>query len=376
MDLEFQTILYDGSAFLESALPAIPKSTAVYRIFDLHDQLIVLNKTSNLSHRLERFFGPHSERVRDLDLRQITSRIEFVRTFSPFETAYALYLERRKHFPGTYRRMKTFRYFTLLKINRKQRFPLVYASRQIKAGVDYFGPFTTRGQFARMKTALERTFKLRPCQFNIRGNDPHPDCLYFQMHTCSRPCNGDIDRAGYLEDVLRAMAFLQGRDDAIRQPWVEEMTRLAADMKFEEAETIKKKVERLQRARQEQQSLKDAFSDLQSFNFVIVLPSDTSSQVKIVIVRGGAIVAFRTHETATLRETLQSELSHSFDSNLPAPNREWLYDEFCLVCTFMVKSLQSVQFIRYEGNAEDTAVAIEKRMKRTNARRPPSIRSE
>jgi len=376
MDLEFQTILYDGSAFLESALPAIPKSTAVYRIFDLHGQLIVLNKTSNLSHRLERFFGPHSERVRDLDLRQITSRIEFVRTFSPFETAYALYLERRKHFPGTYRRMKTFRYFTLLKINRKQRFPRVYASRQIKAGVDYFGPFTTRGQFARMKTALERTFKLRPCQFNIRGNDPHPDCLYFQMHTCSRPCNGDIDRAGYLEDVLRAMAFLQGRDDAIRQPWVEEMTRLAADMKFEEAETIKKKVERLQRARQEQQSLKDAFSDLQSFNFVIVLPSDTSSQVKIVIVRGGAIVAFRTHETATLRETLQSELSHSFDNNLPAPNREWLYDEFCLVCTFMVKSLQSVQFIRYEGNAEDTAVAIEKRMKRTNARRPPSIRSE
>jgi excinuclease UvrABC nuclease subunit len=56
MDLEFQTILYDGATFIEAALPAIPKSTAVYRIFDLHGQLIVLDKTSNLAHRLERFF--------------------------------------------------------------------------------------------------------------------------------------------------------------------------------------------------------------------------------------------------------------------------------------------------------------------------------
>src|SRR4249920_941661 len=108
MDLEFQTIPYDRAAFLEAALPSVPKNTAVYKIFDRHGQLIVLNKTSNLAHRLERFFGPHSERVKDLDLRNITSRIEFLRTCSPFETAYALYLERRRQFPKSYRRMKTF----------------------------------------------------------------------------------------------------------------------------------------------------------------------------------------------------------------------------------------------------------------------------
>ena len=106
--------------------------------------------------------------------------------------------------------MRTFRLFTLMKMNRKQRFPRIYASKQIKSGVDYFGPFVTRGQFTRLKTALERTFKLRPCLYNIRGNDPHPDCLYFQMHTCSRPCNNDIDRGGYLADVDAAIAFIQG----------------------------------------------------------------------------------------------------------------------------------------------------------------------
>jgi excinuclease UvrABC nuclease subunit len=225
-----------------------------------------------------------------------------------------------------------------------------------------------------MKTALERTFKLRPCPFNIRGNDPRPDCLYFQMHTCSRPCNNDIDRPQYLEDVKRAMAFVQGQDDTIRKPWIEEMTRLAADMKFEEAEAIRRKVERLQRTRQELQSMKEAFSDLQSFNFVIVLPSDAASRVKIVIVRGGAIVGFRNHEITSLHTTLSEDLSTRFDAALPALNREWLYDEFCLVCTYMVKSLQSVQFIRHEGNIEDTVAAIAKRVKRSN--KSETIRAE
>jgi len=368
MDLEFQTIAYDGAAFIEAVLPSIPKSTAVYRIFDIHGQLIVLDKTSNLAHRLERFFGPHSERVKDLDLRQITSRIEFSRTYSPFETAYTLYLERRRYFPRSYRRMKTFRYFTLMKINRKQRFPRVYATRQLKAGVDYFGPFATRGQFARMKTALERTFKLRPCPFNIRGNDPHPDCLYFQMHTCSRPCNSDIDRAGYLEDVKRAMKFVQGHDEEVCKPWIDEMSALATDMRFEEAEAIRKKMERVQRARQELHNMKDAFSDLQSFHFVIALPAETTSRVKIVVIRSGAIVAFRNFECDVIHQALSEELAKCFDGEAPALSREWLYDEYCLVCTFMMKSLQSVQFFRYDGSVEQTVTAIEKRLKRSQSR--------
>ena len=48
--------------------------------------------------------------------------------------------------------MPTFRLFTLMKINRKQRFPRIYASREIKAGVDYFG--LVRNDFSK-KPAFE-----------------------------------------------------------------------------------------------------------------------------------------------------------------------------------------------------------------------------
>src|SRR5687767_12342993 len=109
LNLEFTSIPYATASFLTEALPGIPKGSAVYRIFDTRGQLIVLDKTSNLFQRLERYFGERSERVKDLDLREITSRIEFQRTWSPFETAYVLYLQRREHFPKTYRKMRTFR---------------------------------------------------------------------------------------------------------------------------------------------------------------------------------------------------------------------------------------------------------------------------
>src|SRR6267142_1237379 len=140
---------------------ALPKHSGVYKIFDIHGKLIVLDKTSNLFQRFERYYGPRSEMVRDLDLREITGQIEYIRTDSTFETLYVLYRERKKYFPKTYSKMRTFRLFNLMKINRKQRFPRIYASRQIKAGVHYFGPFTSRSQFSRLKTTLERTFKAR-----------------------------------------------------------------------------------------------------------------------------------------------------------------------------------------------------------------------
>src|SRR5712692_810842 len=287
MEFRFETIEYDRT------LPALPKHSGVYKIFDIRGKLIVLDKTSNLFDRFVRYYGERSERVRDLDLREITGRIEYIKTDSAFETLYVLYRERKNYFPKTYRKMRTFRLFTLMKVNRKQRFPRIYSSRQVKPGVDYFGPFVSRGQFTRLKTTLERTFKLRPCLYNIRGNDPHPDCLYFQMHTCSRPCNNDIDRSAYLEDVQEAIAFVEGRDEEMERALAQKMNDLAAETKFEDAELIHRKLDKIRRARQE---YKDTFFSVWNFNYIAVLASDSVSRCKIAFVRQARIIAFELYE--------------------------------------------------------------------------------
>jgi len=148
MEFRFETIEYDKT------FPSLPKHSGVYKIFDVHGKLIVLDKTSNLFERFERYYGERSEPVRDLDLREITGRIEYIRTDSAFETLLVLYRERKNYFPKTYRKMRTFRLFTLMKINRKQRFPRIYASREIKGGFAYYGPFASRAKFTKLTTTL------------------------------------------------------------------------------------------------------------------------------------------------------------------------------------------------------------------------------
>src|SRR5262249_33517631 len=160
----------------------------------------------------------------------------------------------------------------------------IYASRQIKAGVDYFGPFISRGQVTELKTTLERTLKLRPCLYNIRGNDPHPDCLYFQMHTCSRPCNNDSDRRGDLDDARDEIAFIEGGDDETERLLIDRMNELASEMQFEQAEVVHRKLDKLQRARKE---YKDTFFSVWKFDYVAVLGSDSVSRCKIAFIRRG-----------------------------------------------------------------------------------------
>jgi excinuclease ABC subunit C len=308
--------------------------------------------------------------VRDLDLREITGRIEYIRTDSTFETLYALYSERSKYFPKTYRKMRTFRLFNLMKINRKQRFPRIYASRQIKGGVDYFGPFVTRGQFSRLKTTLERTFKLRPCLYNIRGNDPRPDCMYFQMHTCSRPCNNDIDRTGYLEDIREAMLFIQGQDERIRELFVGRMNQLSGEMKFEEAELVRRRLDKIQKARQE---FKDAFFSVWEFNYLAVLPSDSVSRCKIAFIRAGRIVGFEEHEVEKLASTLEESVRRFFDSPFERGSGENHYDEFCLVANFIVDPLRSVDMLPVVDAANLPTLIAERLRQRRRKRKPADL---
>jgi excinuclease UvrABC nuclease subunit len=370
MEFLFQVISYDKATFIDNSLPNIPKRSAVYKITDTRGKLIVLEKTSNLYHRLERFFGPRSEMLRDLDLREITSRIEFRPTDSTFETLYLLYSERRSLFPATYRKMRTFRLFNLMKINRKQRFPRIYATRQLKAGVDYFGPFVTRGQFNKLKTTLERTFKLRPCLYNIRGNDPHPDCMYFQMHTCSRPCNNDIDRRGYLTDVGHAIDFIQGADSKIESEMTERMNELAAETNFEGAEILRRRLEKIHKARQE---VKDTFWSVWHFNAVVLVPADSVSRFKLAFVREGRIVRFEEYDVDSAFEKIQTDAERVFTEPVPALSRAWQYDEFCLVSNFLVRPLQTVDVIMLESPAEITSRVLERLQQRKRRRKPSTV---
>ncbi len=353
---EFETIPYASGRVRNELLCEIPKRSGVFRIFDVHGNLMILEKTHNLARRIERFFFPEADDVRALDLTEITGRIEYCRTDSPMETLYLLYSERRRWFPETYRKMRTFPLFRMMKINRRQRFPRIYATRQIKRGVEYFGPFASRAQLERLKTTLERTFRIRPCQYNIHGNDPYPDCLYFQMRTCSRPCNGDIDREAYLEDIDRAIAFVEGKDSEIEEPLLARMEELAEETKFEDAERLRRQLDRLRRARKDHH---DTYFNLWNFDFVAVMDADSVKRRKLAFVHAGSIQGVEEYAVDEIVEDLREILRRRFDTPAPVTDRDRQYDEFCLVSSFITQPVQSVRLTRVGDPATASAHVID-----------------
>ena len=364
---EFQPIQYQEALDRKEALRTVPRRAGVLRIFDVHDNLILLEKTHNLAKRIDRFYSEARE-SRALDLREITRRIEFCRTDSPLEALYLLYSERKRWYPDTYRRMRTFPRYYLLKINRRQRFPRLYAARQIKRGVEYFGPFTRRSQLDRFKATLERTFRIRPCQYNIRGNDPYPDCLYFQMGTCSKPCNGDIGRDAYLQDVDDAIAFTRGQDSEILSPMFERVRMLSEQTRFEEAEQVRRRLERVQRARKEHPQ---PCFDLWNFDFVVVMDTDSVLRRKIVLVRAGCIARFEEHEVENIEETLSASIHQSNPQEgdtIEDQSFERQYDEFCLISSFLVRPVRSVRLFPL-GDPGETVAEIVKNLEEEKKRR-------
>ena len=353
VEFRFESIDYDVTVGKDDErFRVVPRRSGVFRIFDVRGKLMILEKTHNLWQRIERFYFPEDGDSRTLDLGRITGRIEFCRTDSPMETLFLLYDERRRWFPETYRQMRTFPLFHLMKINRRQRFPRIYLTRQIKDGVDYFGPFNSRSQLERLKTTLERAFEIRPCQYNIREDEPYPDCLYFQMRTCSRPCNSDIDRQGYLEDIDRAIAFIQGDDEKIASPLVERMKKLAEETRFEEAERIRRRLDRLERARRDH---RETYFDVREFNFVAVMDSDSVKRKKIAFIRSGYILGIEEHEVEGLGPVMEDAVRNHYQGGLAESDQDRQYDEFCLVTSFMMKPVQSVRLVPVLEPAETSA---------------------
>lgn len=359
VEFHFRPIEFDPTLDRAELFESLPRRSGVFRVFDIHDNLILLEKTHDLARRVDRFYNSESGDRRTLDLTKITGRIEFCRTDSPLETLYLLYLERRRWFPADYRKMRTFPLFRLMKINLRQRFPRIYASRQIKDGVSYFGPFVSRSQLETLKTTLERTFKLRPCRYNIRGNDPYPDCLYFQMHTCSRPCNADIDRADYLDDVKDAIAFVEGRDDEVTSPILERIRALSEATRFEDAERARRRLERIRLARKQHRS---TFSDVRRFDYVIVMGSDSLKRRKIALVRAGSIVGFEEHTTEEIASGFEAWLRGRLEEKIPDRGADRQYDEFCLVSNFILRPVKSVQVVPI-GDPAETAAVVNQNLK-------------
>lgn len=230
---------------LKSIVQSLPESPGCYQYFDKDKNIIYVGKAKNLKRRVSSYFLKTVDRFKT---EVLVSKIEDINYVVVPTDMDALLLENsliKKYKP---------RYNILLKDSKtypsvcvtNEYFPRVFKTRNIeKKGGTYYGPFSHQGTLNNMLELINKMYKVRKCHYPMSEesikNGKYKTCLEYHIKNCKAPCVGLQSREEYMEQIAEIKEILKGNTRIICNKMREEMARLAAELRFEEAAEIKKK---------------------------------------------------------------------------------------------------------------------------------------
>ena len=235
---------------LKEQVALLPLSPGVYQFVDQSGAIIYVGKAKSLRKRVSSYFvesRDHSAKV-----RVMVKRIVEIRHIVVESETDALLLENSL--------IKTLqpRYNILLKddksypwiVLRNEPFPRIQSTRRlVRDGSEYFGPY---GSISMQRSVLEfirEVIPLRTCGLNLsdaairRGK--YGVCLQYHIGNCKGPCVEAQSIEEYARDVELARSILRGDLRPVRTYLEGEMARLASELKFEQAQRYKQRIDAL-----------------------------------------------------------------------------------------------------------------------------------
>lgn len=234
----------------------LSKVPGVYLMKDEKGVVIYVGKALNLPDRVSSYFqasadlGPRKGRlldhVADFDILECETEWE------------ALLAENRlikDLHPKFNVRMTDGKSFPYLAVTLKEDFPGVYVTRspgdERFRGAKVFGPFTSVDALHGSIQLLQRIFKFRTCELEIRADDDKRrffrPCLLHPIKQCAAPCGARIDAASYRADIERFVKFLESKRSVMLRQMRQEMADAAAARQFETAAVLRDQISAIER---------------------------------------------------------------------------------------------------------------------------------
>jgi excinuclease ABC subunit C len=231
---------------------ALPKAPGVYLMKDDKGRVIYVGKSASLKDRVSSYFQPSTKlEHKKVGLIDAVEDFEILQTDSEVE---ALLAENRliKDIQPRYNaRLLDDKTFPYLMITVDDDFPGVYITRQPRdRGVKLYGPFTSVWALREAVALLQKAFKFRTCELEIREEDErrkfYRPCLLYPIKQCTAPCGARISKEAYREDINRLIRFLDGGKKTILAQLEREMLDASKDMNFERAAKLRDEIRALQ----------------------------------------------------------------------------------------------------------------------------------
>ena len=232
-------------AYLKGIVSRLPEKPGSYQYYDENHTIIYVGKAKNLKSRVSSYF--HSE-VDRFKTKVLVSKIYDISYTVVNTEEDALLLENaliKKYNP---------RYNVLLKDGKtypsicitNDYFPRIFKTRNInKKWGSYYGPYAHVGAMYDVLNLIKELYKPRTCRQPITKEGvetgKYKVCLDYHIKKCKGPCVGKQSFEDYQKNIQQAREILKGNTRQVLKDLREEMMQLSEELRFEEAEEVKRK---------------------------------------------------------------------------------------------------------------------------------------
>ena len=230
---------------LKKIVGSLPEKPGSYQYYDAEGTIIYVGKAKNLKARVSSYFHAEVDRFKT---KVLVSKIWDISYTVVNTEEDALLLENsliKKYNP---------RYNVLLKDGKtypsicvtNELLPRIFKTRTInKKWGTYYGPYSHLGTMYAVLDLINKLYHPRTCRQPMTkegiSSGKYQLCLEYHIKNCKGPCVAKQGIEDYRKNIEQAREILKGNTRELLRKLRNEMETLADELRFEEAEEIKKK---------------------------------------------------------------------------------------------------------------------------------------
>ncbi|MBO5975272.1 MAG: excinuclease ABC subunit C, partial [Paludibacteraceae bacterium] len=287
----------DSTTHIKQLISALPELPGVYQFFNSEERIIYVGKAKNLKKRVSSYFNKTSDSLKTNALVKQICDLKYIVVGSENE---ALLLENnliKQYQP---------RYNVLLKDGKsypsicitKEMFPRVFKTRNIvRDGSEYFGPYSSNYALNLLLEIIHELYPLRTCKLSLTRDSIEKKkfqvCLQYHIHKCNGVCEAKESVQQYQKYIDDIRQILRGNAHEISKILFEEMQLLASELRFEEAQKVKEKLNLIEDFRSKTVVVNVAVRQTDVYGYI---DDEANAYISILRVNNGSIVQGQTIE--------------------------------------------------------------------------------
>jgi excinuclease ABC subunit C len=242
---------------IREKIKGFPSGPGLYFMKDSGDKVLYIGKAKNLRSRVASYFQPAADLTssRGPKIVEMLSKVEtidFVETPNEVDAVLKearLVKDVRPPYNTDLVDDKTFPY---LEITSREDFPGVYITRKPRAkGSRLFGPFASAKDLRAVLVVLQKIFRFRTCNLNIREDDGKRrffrPCLLYSIKQCAAPCGAKIEKQEYKKIIRDLIKFLQSKRSTVLRQLRKQMAEASESLEYEKAAMFRDRIRLIER---------------------------------------------------------------------------------------------------------------------------------